>query len=332
MRNPWIAAAFVLASCSSVDVASEARLQEPATTTATTTAAATEPTATTTTTTAPTTTTTEPTTTTTAPDEAPPPTDAVELAHQLDEIERQLRDQTLEDSDAPAVGRRQQQLYRVLSANPEWEAELLAELADSPVLAAIEENWSARQNLSALVRSSTLSSTLPAWRINAPLPADELVGYYREAEEATGVPWSVLAAINLVETRMGRIEGLSTAGALGPMQFLPSTWEGCCEGDPTVDRDAILGAAVYLTLVGAPEDLPAAVYGYNHSQRYVDAVLAFARVLDADPVAYRGYHAWEVYFLSSAGLIQMPVGYEEPVAVDAATWLADHPDALVGSS
>src|SRR3712207_536212 len=65
----------------------------------------------------------------------------------------------------------------------------------------------------------------PAWRIVAPAPASELLGHYRAAEAAVGVPWQYLAAIHLVETRMGRIRGVSVAGAQGPMQFLPSTWE-----------------------------------------------------------------------------------------------------------
>ena len=57
------------------------------------------------------------------------------------------------------------------------------------------------------------SDTLPAWQIVRPLPAEQLLAYYHEAEAATGVPWYYLASINLIETRMGRIHGLSTAGA-----------------------------------------------------------------------------------------------------------------------
>jgi len=230
--------------------------------------------------------------------------------------------------DPAPWGRRQQQLYRVLSANREWADETIAAV-DESVRPAVELNWEARLNLSALVSSGSLSTTLPAWRINAPLPADELVSYYEAAETATGVPWEYLAAINLVETRMGRIEGLSTAGATGPMQFLPSTWAECCEGDPTVDEDAILGAAVYLTIRGAPTDMPGALRGYNNSARYVNAVTAYANVLKADPAAYAGYHAWDVYFLSAAGLIRMPVGYTEAEPVDAAEWIAANPDALI---
>ena len=65
---------------------------------------------------------------------------------------------------------------------------------------------------------------LPAWRIIQPEPAANLLNYYRKAEAATGIEWEVLAAVNLVETGMGRIDGTSVANAQGPMQFLPTTW------------------------------------------------------------------------------------------------------------
>ena len=268
--------------------------------------------------------TTEAPTTTVPPDARDLPTSPADLAIALNEAEMMVR-----SADDPAPwGRRQQQLYRVLSANRGWADETIAAV-DESIRPAVELNWDARLNLSALVSSGSLSRILPAWRISAPLPADELISYYQAAETETGVPWEYLAAINLVETRMGRIEGLSTAGATGPMQFLPSTWAECCEGDPTVDRDAILGAAVYLTIRGAPENMTGALRGYNNSTRYVNAVTAYATVLEADPAAYAGYHAWDVYFLSEAGLIRMPVGYNETEPVDAAEWIAANPDALI---
>ena len=263
-------------------------------------------------------------TTTIAPDDLPHPSDAVGLADALTEAERMVR-----TSDDPAPwGRRQQQLYRVLTANRDWAPEVI-DTVGQDVRLAVENNWNARLNLSALVSSGPLSEVLPAWRIRAPLPADELLAMYREAEDQTSIPWEYLAAINLVETRMGRIEGLSSAGATGPMQFLPSTFAECCEGDPTDDRDAIIGAAVYLTLRGGPDDMARALRGYNNSSRYVDAVTAYATVMEEDPAAYYGYHAWDVYFLSAAGLIRMPVGYEEAEPVAAAEWIAANPEALI---
>ncbi len=274
------------------------------------------------------------TTTTTAPppepDERSLPTDATSFATEISDVELELRDPAVADAARlAALGRRQQQLYRLLTTHPEWFDDA-AGTVDPAVLPAVTANWEARRQLSAHVSSGTLATTVPAWRIVEPLPMDELLGYYGEAEAATGVPWHVLAAINLVETRLGRIEGLSTAGAVGPMQFLPSTWDWCCEGDPTDPREAILGAATYLTISGAADDLPSAVFAYNRSQRYVDAVLAYSSVMAENELAFRGYHAWDVYYLSAAGLLRLEPGYLEAEPVDAAAWVRAHPDALVG--
>ncbi|EUA23383.1 transglycosylase SLT domain protein [Mycobacterium xenopi 4042] len=90
-----------------------------------------------------------------------------------------------------------------------------------------DRNVDARRQLTAMAR---VQDTLPAWRIEPPPPADELLGYYHEAESQSGVGWNYLAAINLIETRFGSINGVSTAGAQGPMQFLPSTFAAYAEG------------------------------------------------------------------------------------------------------
>jgi hypothetical protein len=141
------------------------------------------------------------------------------------------------------------------------------------------------------------------------------------------VPWEFLAAINLVETRMGRISGESSAGARGPMQFLPATWAACCVGDIEDPHDAILGAATYLVSQGAPGDMNRALHGYNPNVGYVGAVTAYASNLMADPLAYRGYHAWEVYVASIAGTVHLTVGYTATVPVDAIGYLRAHPDS-----
>ena len=115
-----------------------------------------------------------------------------------------------------------------------------------------------------------LSSTLPAWRIVRPDPADELLDAYRDAEAEFGIPWRYLAAINLVETGIGRIRGTSIAGAQGPMQFLPATWEAYGGGGDINDtHDAIRGAARYLAANNGANDIANALYRYNHSNRYV---------------------------------------------------------------
>jgi len=150
-----------------------------------------------------------------------------------------------------------------------------------------------------------------AWRIVDPAPLDDLARFYREAETEFGVPWSYLASIHLVETRMGRIRGTSVAGAQGPMQFMPGTWAAYGEGDVNSDRDAIRAAARYLKANGAPANMPNALFRYNNSQRYVRAVTAYAEVMRAEPDAYRGYYGWQVYYQTAYGTYLLPVGWSK---------------------
>lgn len=284
--------------------------------------------ATTTTITAPTTTTTEATTTTTSPDEVPTPEDPQAAADLLTSAERTIRDPYLEDDEVAPWGRLQQRLYAAIAADEALSAAVPG-LVPEELRPEVERNLAARRALTSLVTSEGPARELPAWTIREPLPSDELLGYYQEAEAATGVPWPYLAAINLVETRMGRIVGTSTAGAVGPMQFLPSTWEECCQGDPTVDRDAILGAATYLQQSGAPADLAGALFRYNNSERYVEAVTAYAEVLAADPAAFPGYWSWEVVFRTDLGAVRLEPGYARTEPVPVTDYLLENPDALL---
>ena len=105
-----------------------------------------------------------------------------------------------------------------------------------------------------------------------------------------GVRWEVLAAINEIETDYGRNLNVSYAGALGWMQFMPSTWkmygvdanqDG--EKDPYNPVDAIFAAARYLRAAGADKDLRRAIFAYNHADWYVDSVLLRARVIGGLP-------------------------------------------------
>ena len=253
------------------------------------------------------------------------------LAAELSAVEAGIRDPGVTVGGLDALGRRQQLAYRMVNRRPEWHVALLA--AVDPIAAVpLQHHLDARQaqvDHAAGKPPSDPPTELPAWTIVDPLPADELLGYYREAEAATGVPWQYLAAIHFQETRMGRIVGVSSAGAVGPMQFLPSTWEGCCEGDPTVARDAIMGAALYLVDRGAPGDMQAALTGYNPNAGYVGAVTAYAQNMIDDERAYLGYHGWQVFFGSSAGTVRLPVGYSSTVPVPADAYVRDHPDDLL---
>jgi murein DD-endopeptidase MepM/ murein hydrolase activator NlpD len=108
----------------------------------------------------------------------------------------------------------------------------------------------------------------------------ELQRLWRRAGAAYGIPWAVLAAINKVESNFGRNMGPSSAGAIGWMQFLPSTWlrwgldaSGDGVADPWNPEDAVYAAARYLAAAGGRTDLPRAVFAYNHAQWYVDEIL-----------------------------------------------------------
>lgn len=232
-----------------------------------------------------------------------------------------------------SVGVRQQLLYRYLAAHPELDDAVLAAVGDRvrPYVERIvraREFGQARQ--AANPGQAPPSTTLPAWTVIEPAPAEELLADYHDAETATGIGWYWLAAIHLQETRMGRIVGTSSAGAVGPMQFLPATWDRCCAGDPTVTRDAVLGAATYLAQSGGLSDMAAALHVYNPNDSYVATVTAFAENLRDDPQLYAAYRQWQVFYATSAGTVRLPVGYSQTQPIDAAAYLADHPADAAG--
>jgi Transglycosylase SLT domain len=133
-------------------------------------------------------------------------------------------------------------------------------------------------------------------------PAAVLLRHYRHAQRRFGVPWPVLAAVNFVESAFGRVRSNSTSGAQGPMQFIPSTWAAYGMGGNVRDpRDAIMGAANYLRSSGAPGDLRGALYAYNPSSLYVDAVLAYVNRIRRDVRAYFAYYSWQVFMRDGDG-------------------------------
>jgi membrane-bound lytic murein transglycosylase B len=242
------------------------------------------------------------------PREEPPPVaaDPIAIAAQIANAERAIRDSSVTGAELAWLGHLQQRIYRTISARPEWREAFLAAVP-IPIRGVVTANLDATSELRATVVPGPDLPT--AWRIVDPAPLDDLARFYREAETEFGVPWSYLASIHLVETRMGRIRGTSVAGAQGPMQFMPGTWAAYGEGDVNSDRDAIRAAARYLKANGAPANMPNALFRYNNSQRYVRAVTAYAEVMRAEPDAYRGYYGWQVYYLTTKGDILLPVGY-----------------------
>jgi murein DD-endopeptidase MepM/ murein hydrolase activator NlpD len=117
-----------------------------------------------------------------------------------------------------------------------------------------------------------------------------LLSIYQAAGMQYGIRWEVLAAINEIETDYGRNLNVSYAGAVGWMQFMPSTWklygvDANRDGvkDPYNPVDAIFAAARYLRAAGGDKDLRRGIFAYNHADWYVDSVLLRARVIGGLP-------------------------------------------------
>jgi membrane-bound lytic murein transglycosylase B len=143
---------------------------------------------------------------------------------------------------------------------------------------------------------------LSRFRVGAAAPATRLRTWYGEAQRRTAVPWQVLAAVNYVESDFGRLREASVAGAQGPMQFVPSTWATYGRGDVHDPHAAILGAARFLRAAGAAVDLRRALYRYNPSWGYVDAIDRLAGRIRRDPAAYLVFYARRL-------IVRTPEGY-----------------------
>ncbi|HSR93501.1 MAG TPA: lytic murein transglycosylase [Solirubrobacterales bacterium] len=122
-----------------------------------------------------------------------------------------------------------------------------------------------------------------------------LLPIYQACGTEYGIPWEVLASINKIETDFGTNMGPSTAGALGWMQFMPSSWEeygldanGDGRKDPYNPVDAICAAAHYLKVAGGSADLYHAIFAYNHADWYVQEVLLYARAYGKLPTQLVG--------------------------------------------
>jgi hypothetical protein len=117
-----------------------------------------------------------------------------------------------------------------------------------------------------------------------------LLPIYQAAGIEYGVRWEVLAAINEIETDYGRNLNVSSAGALGWMQFMPSSWEAYGvdpnkdgRKDPYNPVDAIFAAARYLKAANYENDVRGAIFAYNHADWYVDSVMLRARLISGVP-------------------------------------------------
>ena len=148
----------------------------------------------------------------------------------------------------------------------------------------------ARADTFTVVPTPLVTSLAPdAASTQSAIPYPQLLALWQQAGAQYDVPWQVLAAINKIESNFGRNMGPSSAGAIGWMQFMPSTWmtwgvdaNGDGIADPWNATDAIFSAARYLQAAGAPADLYRAVFAYNHADWYVNEVLSLAGLYEAN--------------------------------------------------
>ncbi len=214
----------------------------------------------------------------------------------IDQVRRQLRIDAA-DFDFRQAVRSEQEVVYWLAAHPGQQTALLS-LARGARTAGLVD---AAAGLRALWRSAGMTDPAAlrphqdhSFADAAPLPT--LLGDYRAAAQDTDIDWTYLAAINFVESDFGRSTGPSSAGAIGPMQFLPSTWrEFGGGGDIMSPRDSIMAAARFLRWAGAPRDYPAAIYAYNHDPDYVAAVQDLAAAMDRDQLWLDRLYYWDTF-------------------------------------
>ena len=191
----------------------------------------------------------------------------------------------------------QQRIYRLLTRNSRLATRTLA-LVPRDLAKVSRDLLAAQRELYRLTPPIGVRTI----KVARPRPAADLLSYYREAERRFKVSWSVLAAVNFVETKFGKLRSASAAGAQGPMQFMPATWRRYGLGGNIQDaHDAILGAANYLSASGAPRDLRNALHHYNPSSAYVDAVLRYARRIGADRTMFYALYNWQVFVKTPVG-------------------------------
>jgi len=236
---------------------------------------------------------------------APIPTEPAALARTLDQttadLEQAIGAWNPKSAAAPQpvvlLALYQQRIYRSLTRNSRLATHTLA-LVPQDLANVSRDLLAAQRELYRLTPPIGVQTI----KVARPRPAPELLGYYREAQHRFSVPWNVLAAVNFVETKFGKLRSASAAGAQGPMQFMPATWRRYGLGGNVQDaHDAIIGAANYLHASGAPRDLRNALHHYNPSGAYVDAVLRYARRIDADRTMFYALYSWQVFVKTPGG-------------------------------
>lgn len=182
----------------------------------------------------------------------------------------------------------QQRVIRLLGRDPALARGVEARLPR------ITNDVRAREDLNRLVAG--MPAPRGALDLGPPAAAADLYRWYHDAGRRFHVRWSLLAAVNFVESAFGKVKNTSGAGAQGPMQFEPATWRAYgLGGDVNDPHDAILGAANYLAANGGARRERDALWHYNPSRLYVDAVERYANGMARRTDAFYEYYAWQVY-------------------------------------
>jgi hypothetical protein len=237
---------------------------------------------------------------------ARPSSDPTELAQQINKAEEVIHDPSSTPEQLAAAGGLEQLATRELfKEGSELTTQTLASLS-TQARESMHTTIGAANALKSIVPPQ---KQFPKWKIVEPPAPDTLLSYFHAAQERYGVPWGYLAAIQLVETRMGRIRGSSTAGARGPMQFIPATWARYGQGSINSYPDSIMAAARLLVADGAPGRIDDALYHYNPSAGYVKAISRYAHQMQTDERAFYGYYYWQVLYKHVGGSVILPTGY-----------------------
>jgi hypothetical protein len=227
------------------------------------------------------------------------------LAADIDRAQESIDDPSASPADLRQAARAEQLAFKQLTDDRHLRRATLTRLSASGRSA----TTAALRAGDALARIVPRARRFPRWRIIAPPPADRLLGYFQAADGRYRIPWRYLAAVELVETRMGRIRGLSSAGAKGPMQFEPATWAEYGRGSINSQHDSIMAAARFLAANGGPRRMADALFHYNPSRFYVTAVTSYAREMQRDRRAFYGYYNWQVFYRTTRATYLLPPGY-----------------------
>jgi len=195
----------------------------------------------------------------------------------------------------------QQKMLRVLTKRPR-----LARAVTRKVPAWLARKIDAHVEAGAGLRSLSSPVEPPVrMRVTPVDPHGDLRRFYRKAGRRYDIPVEILASLNFVESKFGRFMGPSSAGALGPMQFMPATWDIYGRGNVWNPHDAIMAAARYLSASGAPERMDDALFAYNRSSAYVAAIKTYANEMNKRSHSFYSYYFHQVFVRTTEGDVQL---------------------------